>query len=619
MANLPNSSTEHPPQSQGGRIQPITPLHWVVLAISLLATLAAWQMSLTGVKDRTSIQFDRQADYAINLFEEQMRRYADVLHASLGFIAGSEDIGPDDWLEFAEKIKLEERHPAISGLGILRRLGPDDLASFTQEQRKLRPEFAIKPAVHPQPGKTQPYYLPVTHIAPQRLENVLLGLDVARESRRRDAIEHAVESADVQITAPIELGNAEAAGFLLIAPIYNSVTLNTKNERQAAFSGAVVASVITKNLAQSTLENELRQVAIKVSDGGKVIYNEQLPEYDNIDPLPLLARSQVVSFFGRVWKFEIQSTQAFRTAQYSLEPNLVLFGGLTINLLLLYLFSQMTTANRRAIAYGKKISDKYNQQSEELLQINTVLEERNEELQSFSYVVSHDLKSPLKGIEMLAECLEEDLVEQLTDLELRTEFTTNLRLIKKQVTLSQGLIKGVLEYSGLSSDIEIAETVDVRELLNSIQIMLAVEEEQLQLPEELPILETYQTQLFQVFMNLISNGYKYHEGEQTAVVTIRVGTSPLSGFHRFEVADNGPGIDPRYHQKIFDVFSTLQPKDHSMSSGVGLAIVKKLVCQHNGHILIESEPGQGSTFLFDWPCETEQLKLSGTEEQDKAA
>ena len=88
------------------------------------------------------------------------------------------------------------------------------------------------------------------------------------------------------------------------------------------------------------------------------------------------------------------------------------------------------------------------------------------------------------------------------------------------------------------------------ELLRSIQIMLAVEEDQLQLHGECPILETYQTQLFQVFMNLIGNGYKYHEGKDTAVVTVSIGTSPLPGFHRFEVSDNGPGIDAKYHQKI---------------------------------------------------------------------
>ncbi len=276
--------------------------------------------------------------------------------------------------------------------------------------------------------------------------------------------------------------------------------------------------------------------------------------------------------------------------------------GLIINALLLYLLINMAQANRRAIAFGSRVADKYNRQTEELHQANTALETRNEELRSFSHVVSHDLKAPLIGIDGLAQCLEEDLVEHLPCIDSQSEFLKSLRLMRQQVTLSQGLIKGVLEYSGLGADVETPETVGVLELLNSIRVMLAIEENQLQLVGEFPRLETYQTQLFQVFMNLIGNGYKYHDDQEAALVTISVGTSPLAGFHRFIVADNGPGIDPKYHEKIFEVFSTLQPKNHSMSSGVGLAIVKKLVCQHGGEVQIESEPGQGATFQFDWPC-----------------
>lgn len=576
-------------------------------------------MSLAGVHARAGIQFDRQTDSAIHLFEEQMHRYADVLHAGVGFIAGSEYTGPDDWLDFTNEIALSERYPAMSGLGILQKVLPGNLFTFTQQQRTARPDFAIKPAIDPRIPGSLPYYLPITHIAPQRIENAVLGLDVARESRRREAFELAADSGQIQISAPIQLGGAEEPGFLLIGPIYSQTNLSTSTERQEALSGAIVGSVITSNLAEKTLKNLTRQVALKVSDGGEMMYNEQLQGYANIDPNPLFQRSQVVPFFGRNWQFDVQATRAFRESQRSMEPTLILVAGLIINGLLLLLLRQMRQANLQSMAFGQRIVEKYDRQSEELYHTNIVLEERNEELQSFSYVVSHDLKSPLKGIEMLAECLEEDLLEQIPDAELKAEFSSTLKLIQKQVKLSQGLIKGVLEYSGLSSDSEEPESVDVVELLKSIQAMLAVDDDQFVLNGEFPIFETYQTQLFQVFMNLIGNGYKYHDGDGRAVITVGIGESPLPGFHRFEVSDNGPGIDQRYHQKIFDVFSTLQPKDHSMSSGVGLAIVRKLVTQHNGQILIESELGQGSTFRFDWPDESELREQSGDDELPEAA
>ncbi len=620
MASLPDFIARTLLRRQTDGAEPISWQHYLMVLVSLIATVIAWQMSLAGVEERTRLQFDAQADDVIHVFEEQMRRYEDVLHAGVGLVAGSDSIVPGEWQQLTESMDLEGRHPALSSLSVVYRVLPEEVTSFEQKQRTMRPEFRIHRAVAPETPQSPSFYLPLTHIAPRLLEKTFLGLDVGREPRRLAAVERAIDSGEVQITEPIRLGKQQELGLLLIAPIYRSADPLSVAQRREEFRGAIVASIFTQNLAAGLLETNRRQVALKVSDGSEVMYNEQIAELADIDPQPLLTRSRVLPFMGRVWQFDVHSTLAFRQTQQRLEPTLILFGGLIINALLLYLLIHMAQANRRATDFGQRIADKYDRQSDALRQSNTALEELNEGLRSFSYVVSHDLKTPLRGIAALAQCIEEDLIDHLpADDPSQPEFVRRLGLIRKQVTLSQGLITGVLEYSGLGMDVEYPETVDVHELLNSIRVMLAVEDNQLQLIGEFPVLETYRTQLFQVFMNLIGNGFKYHRSPEEAVVTVSILDSEQAGFHRFVVSDNGPGIDPKHHEKIFEVFSTLQPKDHSMSSGVGLAIVKKLVTRHGGSIRVESEPGHGASFEFDWPCEIGQSAVSPSVDLPKAA
>ncbi len=599
---------------------PVTWTHYLLIGVSLVATLVAWRMSLAGVEERTRLQFDSQAAEVIRVFEEQMHRYEDVLLAGVGFVAGSDRIRPDEWQEFTQRMAWKQRHPALSSMGVLHKVLPEEIESFELEQRTVRAEFSIQSSVDADTGRNGNFLLPLTHVVPRVLENNALGLDAMRESRRRSAIERAMDSGQVQITEAIRLSRDQKPGLLLFAPIYHPGVIDTVEQRRARFRGAIAASIFTQDLAAGLVDSERRQVVLKVSDAGEVLYNEQLSELADIDPQPLLSRSREMEFMGRIWRFDVDSTMAFRKAQHRLEPTLILFGGLIINALLMYLLFNMAQANRHATDFGRKLAARYDQQSQALRHSNKALEALNEELRSFSYVVSHDLKTPLRGIAGLTHCIEDDLEEQFPGINAsKPEFPQRLQLIRKQVNLAQGLITGVLEYSGLGADVEYPETVDVRELLRNIQGMLAVDDAQLQLVDEFPVFETYQTQLFQVFMNLIGNGFKYNSQAQTARVTVSHVASRRAGFHRFVVSDNGPGIDARDHERIFEVFSTLQPKDHSMSSGVGLAIVRKLVIRHGGEVGVDSEPGHGASFWFDWPCEVGQAANEEIASTPKAA
>lgn len=230
----------------------------------------------------------------------------------------------------------------------------------------------------------------------------------------------------------------------------------------------------------------------------------------------------------------------------------------------------------------------------ELQQVNAALEAVNEELTNFAYVVSHDLKAPLRGIGSLADWLATDYNERLDG-----QGQEYLRLLRQRVRRLDGLIDGILQYSRIGR---------VRETIGPVRLQALVEDVvdalhppahvRVTLENPLPTVWAEPTRMQQLFQNLIANAINYLDKPEG---DIRVGCVADGAMWKFHVADNGPGIDPTQYDKIFQLFQTLQPRDRVESTGVGLAIVKKIVDLFGGHVWVESEPGRGSTFFFTLP------------------
>lgn len=227
-------------------------------------------------------------------------------------------------------------------------------------------------------------------------------------------------------------------------------------------------------------------------------------------------------------------------------------------------------------------------------QLSRDLEVTNQDLDQFAYAASHDLKAPLRGIASLSEWIEEELAGVMGE-----ETRQQMRMLRGRVHRLEALINGILSYSRASRVREKVERVDMGALLRECRELLAPPPEaRIHVAPGMPTVQAERVLLQQVFMNLLSNALK-HAGR--AEVRVELACADAGAFHDFTVKDDGPGIAPEYHERIWGMFQTLESRDKVEGTGIGLAVVKKLVETRGGRVAVESAPGAGATFHVFWP------------------
>ena len=225
---------------------------------------------------------------------------------------------------------------------------------------------------------------------------------------------------------------------------------------------------------------------------------------------------------------------------------------------------------------------------------NDALSRSNRDLDQFAYVASHDLKAPLRGISSLATWIEDDLAGKITD-----EVREHLRLMRNRVDRMESLIDGILAYAragkrrGQVCSVNVRQLVaDTKDLLEApVAIRIAAAD------GPWPTLQTEPAPMQQVWLNLLSNAIKHGV---PGGGTIEVGCGVIDGELRYWVKDDGCGIAPTYHDRVFEIFQRLASRDEVEGAGIGLSVVRKLVEAQGGRVWIESAVGEGTTMFFTW-------------------
>lgn len=233
------------------------------------------------------------------------------------------------------------------------------------------------------------------------------------------------------------------------------------------------------------------------------------------------------------------------------------------------------------------------------------LTQSNEELKQFAKIASHDLQEPLRAVQGFANLLKEN-----TEGTLDTDSQEFIDFILDGTRRMQDLIQAVLAHSSISRDESTQYVTKVNEVIEDVLTNLSATIRETEAVFEIdifPEVAVERSHLVQLFQNLISNALKYRSKDKPPHIYIK---ADISGdYWLFSVRDNGIGIDPRYTDKIFDMFERLHGKTEYSGTGMGLAICKRIINSHGGTISVESQPGQGSIFLFTLPAVTNRKEL----------
>lgn len=247
------------------------------------------------------------------------------------------------------------------------------------------------------------------------------------------------------------------------------------------------------------------------------------------------------------------------------------------------------------IAERRKVESQVVKTNEKLETMVAKLTQANRELEEFSHITAHDLKTPLRAIGSLAGIIASDYNNALDE-----KGRQYLAIMLGRVERMNHFIKGILRYSELGRKME-TQSVDIGDVVCEAVAEASLPQDCVVTKSgEFPTLQCSRAQMTEVFSQLIGNAIKYLD---KPVGQINVACEQRDGFWRFSVSDNGCGIDERYLDKIFRIFQTLNRRDEVESTGIGLSLVRKIVETYDGKIWVDSRPGQGSTFYFTLPMQ----------------
>jgi light-regulated signal transduction histidine kinase (bacteriophytochrome) len=234
--------------------------------------------------------------------------------------------------------------------------------------------------------------------------------------------------------------------------------------------------------------------------------------------------------------------------------------------------------------------------NDEIIAQNKKLHNQNKELEQFTYIASHDLQEPLHTLISFTELIK---VEQNGKIDKQTD--KYLNFIAKSTERMQELVKGLLDYAQIGKASALT-LVDCNQIINDVMddLTVSINESNAKITvKELPKLNGYETELKQLFQNLISNAIKFRKKEEN--LEIKVSAKKDTANWTFSIQDNGIGVDEKNQDKVFTIFKRLHNRNEYEGLGIGLAHCKKIVELHNGSIWIDSKLGDGSIFNFTIP------------------
>ena len=654
MTNL-RLTTAEPGHANDSKSRTIASRPWlaylpiaIVALIGVIITGYAFNAVTGWERQRVEQAFREAANDRVLMVLREIDQSLGVVQGIGSFFDASAWVGRRDFRKYVGPAL--KHHSSIEALQWIPRVTGIERTSFEEEARRSFAPFRINE--RDQAGdlvraQQRPVHFPVLYVQPYQPNRDVLGLDLASDPATLDALLQTRDAGQMRVSPRILLQREDRVeyGFIARLPVYlktdageaegedEEAAPETLETRQLQLRGFAAGIFRVGEIIESALQNlspsGIDMVIHDVTNEGEKIYlyrhfsrrrsadagqrkTENGESHDNREFI------QNISVMNRHWEVACTSIPGhFQPDRWSGWATLA--GGLPFTALLAIYLSTLvgreakikrlvTRRTTQLEELNEELNSEINERlnaEKELQRLNETLEQRValrtaeaerhvQELEQFAYVTSHDLKAPLRGIANLSAWLEEDLQDKLTE-----PTREQLELLRDRVQRMNALIEGLLEYSRIGKAANSIVDVDTGELLTEVIDSLSPPDGfTVDVAADMPTLHTDRLHLYQVFSNLIGNSIKHVNNEHGHVW---IKARDRGEYYEFTVSDDGPGIAAEYHDKVFMMFQTLGVNDYGSNTGIGLALVKKIVQEHGGSITLESEEGNGATFRFTWP------------------
>lgn len=639
--------------------------HVPVVLVGFLGALAAW----TVFSEVSDLERQRQLD----AFSEAARDRLLVIQREVDYALGViQDVG--SFFDASRRVSRRQfrefvnpslkRNHEVQALLWVPRVAARDRDEFVVDARRGFVLFDVterKADGSLQTAASRPVHFPVLYVQPYQKNKGLLGLDLAADADRLAILNGAAARRSLRVSVPEAVTTETGAQprFTVFLPVYEWAEVEGmerdaktgdpgEEDVRVSLRGFAVGLFLVRNLVQQALANlvpsglDISLFASAEGERDQLFYVHSSRMRDRGQPA-LLRPAEGAE--GREYRGEIRVGDSTWTAVFHPIPGyfeqeywsgyLILGGGIAFTLLsVVFLLTSRGRAEevRRLVAQrtlelessNRALNTEITERSraEEALQLlNATLEQRvalrtsqaerrARELEQFAYVASHDLKAPLRGIANLAGWLKEDLQDKLT-----AETGEQIELLRDRVARMNALVEGLLAYSRIGRTAGSVEEVDTAELVaDTIDSLAPPKGFRVKVSPGMPCLYTDRLHLGQVFANLIGNAIRHHDRKKGV---IKVSGTDLGDHCELLVEDDGPGIPEEYQDKVFMMFQTLKVKDYGGDTGIGLALVKKLVEEHGGIVTLERAPKRGSRFRFTWSKEEPNVEMKDNTEPEQ--
>lgn len=580
-----------------GKLQVNRYLLATIVVVGLLITFVVAFVSSASDASNRSEEFDQAAAETTDQIVLRFDDYLEALTGVRSLFATGETTSREEFDAYVEAGAYSERLPGTLTFGYAPLVSQDDIADLEEEVRDEGfDDFAVTST-----DAEADDALPVIYLQPMEGYENAFGFDLAGNPRGREAIDAAAASGEPTAGPPtrvLSAGGGDRAAFNVYLPV--------EAESGNGITGVVFLLFSPQDgfadLFAGDSSTEVEIYDLGAGDGAPGV--EPTPAnllFDSNDQLAApsggsgLDQRTLTTVAGRRWLLYLQPGPGF-TAAPAPFPWFVVLAGVLITGLLAALVVSFSQTRRQAVALADQITANLRARESELQRANDDIVRSNRELERYASIAAHDLQEPLRSLLAYASVLERRYGDTL-----EPDVLDQVQRMARAAERMRSLVVDLLAYARADSEQRKIEMVDLDEA-----IRIAIDDLSVLIHEtgatirvaDLPTVPGNRRELIGVFSNLLSNALKYRSEAPPEVIVV---AHQRGGEWVIGVRDNGIGIDPAYHERIFELFRRLEKRSTDSGTGLGLAICVRTIAQHGGRIWVESEEGKGATFWFTLP------------------